>query len=450
MKTIQSLKGDIWIIKDNKAMPENGDREFTLNDNMQEMLTKSQVDETWANRLQLIANAELNDDKTAIYVADKNHFNWYREIPLDDPEFRTHNDYNSGFSLIYPDDTRLMISEDVAEPGAHYGPYHVILVQKDGPQGVVGYSEDLSEIPGILEKLKDRELTPLPRFSTLESMIIDLCDGYKAEIYALENHSMDIWDVSFPSEILSPSGEIVCVGTLQPNSMLTLQQSPEALQEYIDQNNDPSWKYGAERLKLKNEVISQFNSTEPFQPQDLDELKKEFQNLKENTPIVLKCANDKSEMLITWNTVKVWRGSNNWNISDEKFPSDHDLRHFEGDSIRLCKQKRFTISIRNTNGFATENETFDALNYDILFKVVKGKDALKEAFEDLQEWHHQNAQMTLYDKTAIFNILDDGKNKYCIAGDGVEILAEKTYSLPNLILYRDEKTKIKQTAPSLN
>lgn len=79
MKVVTSLLGDKWVIDENGAKPELGDRIFGANDNMIEMLEKSQTSEKWAQRLQQIAYAEINEDKTAIYAPDQKNFNWYRE-----------------------------------------------------------------------------------------------------------------------------------------------------------------------------------------------------------------------------------------------------------------------------------------------------------------------------------------------------------------------------------
>ncbi|MEG1347347.1 MAG: hypothetical protein RSD49_04780 [Hafnia sp.] len=405
MKIITSKLGDRWQITDTEAMPEGGDRKFGMNNNMIEMIENAQKSDRWAERLRIVANAELSEDKECIYVPDRDYFNWFRSVSLQDPEFRTHHDYESGFRLTYPDDTRLTISEGVEEPGAHYGPYYINGTGEDGKYGLVGFSEDLSDIPGILEKLKGSKLSPLPQFSALDSVIYQLSDGFKAEIHGIECHSMDIWTVSFKATITDPKNKIIFEDVLGLDEIIQCGYSSNDLQDVLSRYKN---EYQIQHLNDVNKALVLFNTLDAFNPESVSDLKNQLNILPKNTSLKLTCADQKTELLISSSVVKSWE-----RLSGEKAyigdsPTETELESLGVDSLRLRHLREYTVKAKDIGGASIETDVIKSLSIENLFSVVTDEAEFTKLFDKAQDSHNRCTQMTRLGRLAVLDTLNNG------------------------------------------
>jgi hypothetical protein len=380
MKTIKSVLGDTWIITNKQASPEGGDRTFGLNEDMQEMIDKSQQSEKWAKRLRLIAGAPLNDDKDCIYVPDKNYFNWYRTISLESPEFIP-DDYSSGAQLVYPEDTRLHISESVGEPGAHYGPYYIYGRDDEGRYGVVGFSEELSEVPGILEKLKGTEFDHLPVFSRIAGTVYDLDGGYQADTLAVSNHSMDIWTTDLHTTIVDAEGKIVFNGQLSPEEIITYRQSADALRAMLESNSE----HLASFIPRENERLEKFSSTPTYIPVDEDDLRNKLTSLPEHVGVKLVGTSRSVEFVVSSEIIKSWANPEGKLIEIPESPTKDFFKELNVEYLQLTGFRHYTILFKDVGGFLVDINWSNALPIDKLFGFVRVNTKEEDVLYDLQE-----------------------------------------------------------------
>lgn len=374
MKTIRSVIGDTWIITDKDATPKGGDRTFALNQNMQEMIDKAQQSEKWAKRLNLIGNAQLNEAKDCILVPDKNYFNFYRIISLNDPDF-VPDYYSSGAQLVYPEDTRLHISESVGEPGAHYGPYYIYGRDEDGKYGVVGFSEDLCDVPAILEKLKGTKFDHLPEFSNTIGTVYDLCGGFKADTLAVCNRGMDIWTTELHTTIVNADGKIVFVGQLTPDEIITYRKSGDALNAMLGSNSEHLASY----MPNENALLEKFAASPLFVPVSMHDLSVKLFGLPDNESVKLAVNSAPVELIISSEVVRIWCTPNDQKITIPESPTKDFFQGLDVEYLQLTKFRTFTILAKDLDGFAVDSSKSNSLPMDKLYDFLKERPATEAA-----------------------------------------------------------------------
>lgn len=382
MKTITSVLGDNWIVDNNKARPEFGDREFGMSADMQEMIENSQKSPKWAERLRYLASAQLNEDKDAVYVADRKHNSWFRSINLESPEFRFGElDYFGGFRLTYPDDTRLKIEEFITEPGNSAGPYFVMAKGEDGSIGIVGACDHESELAPILESLKDQPLDPLPQMSTYRGAIYDIADGYRAETSVRETQYNDSTHLSFNTTLLDPDGKIVLCASFPPAALIKIKDSGEYLQKILGDCADVRDKQIQSQLVDLNSRLVRFNTTATSSPSTIDDLNELLDSLPRNALLKLESASKEYELIVSWKQVKHWKEPSGKIIATDETPSEEVLEGISVDSLDLCYEREYSIETKQADGFTVHRYQAAAINRENLFGVVSDSALVAERNE---------------------------------------------------------------------
>ncbi|MDU8352893.1 hypothetical protein RYA05_13610 [Pseudomonas syringae pv. actinidiae] len=379
MKTVTSVLGDNWIVDNNKARPEFGDREFGMTPDMQEMIENAQKSPKWAERLKCLASAELNEDKDAIYVADRKHNNWFRSISLDSPEFRFgEQDYYGGFRLTYPGDTRLKIEEMIIEPGNSAGPYLVIAKGDDGVTGIVGACDFESELSPILESLANQPLFPLPPLSTYKGAVYEIADGYKAETSVSEMQHNDSNILSFNTTVVDPDGKIVLFADFPPAALLSIRDSGEYLQKILGDCADVRDREIQKQMVDLNSRLVKFNTTEVCSPVDAEGLNEALDNLPKNTPLKLMSANKDYEIILSWRQVKLWKEPSGKIVATGETPNEEILEGITVKSLDLCYEREYSVETKQSDGFTVLRHPAGPISRDNLFKILTDPSMLVE------------------------------------------------------------------------
>lgn len=419
MKTITSVLGDKWVINNGHAKAEFSDIEFAVNENMTEVLNNAQKSEKWANLLRTISKAELNADQDAVYMVDKKNNNWFREISLEDPNFRVnHNDYFWGYDLVWPEDTRLKISEICGDPGSEYGPYLIQTKRNDGTLGIVGYSEQEEDIPAILESLKDTELNPLPDFFEHKNVVFDLPDGYQAEVNKSIFLDNGIPDVSFPTAIIAPDKSVVMVATMYPDTLIGI-RTAEHLHKVLEDGASRRTNMHNDQLKEINDRLSTYHATDLYEPKNAFEFADTMLKLKKDTPLKVMTADKEHEILISWQQVKRWRHVNGKLIAQDEMPHVDDLKALGVDAVRLCVERVYTIQTKQTDGFLVIESRPTSINSDKLYSLVSDQDFLMSVIT------RQGENGTIHPVPAQEQIISTTMGGY----QGIEYLSDKNLSI---------------------
>lgn len=420
MKIITSLLGDRWVINDGKAKPELGAIEFSVNENMMEMLEHAQTSEKWAKRLRTLSTAELNADQDAIFVSDSKNNNWFREIFLDEPCFRVgESDYFNGYDLTWPDDTRLKINQVCACPGSSYGPYLIQCKREDGGLGLVGYCENEGDVLSALEALKNTELKPLPELVEHKNVLLDLPNGYKAEINKHVSYYNDVEHTSYPTAIIYPGNAIAMVATLYPDTLLSMRDDSAFMMNMLEQCDGRRSKQHADELKKLNNRLMNFNKTETCTPGDQLEFAQALKSLKKDTPIKFMTADNEQELLISWKQVKNWRTMDDVIVSDEELLDEDNLKAQGIDAVRLCFEREYTVQVKQADGFLVLEGTGKAINPERLYSIISDPEYLHQAITRTSE---NGEKFKLFAQEEILETIK-GNNK------DIDYTSEKTLTL---------------------
>lgn len=424
MKTITSILGDRWIIAEGLAKPELGTLEFAANKNMMEMLENAQKSEKWANRLRIISKSELNADQNAIYIPDQKNNNWFREIMLEDPCFRTgEHDYFNGYELTWPDDTRLKINECCASPGSYYGPYLIETKREDGSMGLVGYCESESEVLPLLESLKNQELNPLPDFFEHKNVVIDLPDGYKAEINKSVSYYNDTEDVIYPTAIIYPGEAIAVIATMYPDTLLSIRDSAEQLRKVIDECEGRRTKSNSDELKKLNNRLMNFRKADAASYSSQDEFFEAISKLKKDTKLKFLTADNTQEILISWQQVKRWRQMDGKVIPEEDLLHADDIKAKSTDSVRLCFEREYTVQVKQSDGYLVLEGRGKTIDREKLYALISDPFGVEKASTCVMD--NGNTHRTFVHEAILYNI-DGGYAN-------VEYTSEKTIKLQDAI-----------------
>lgn len=417
MKTVTSVLGDKWVIENGKATPEFGDRSFGVNQHMTEMLENSTKSEKWAKRLKYISTAELTEDKDAILVADSRNNGWLQTISLEDPQFRQDNYF--GYSLIYPDDRRLIITEGVGDPGSSYGPYYVTTKDEAGVHGIVGYSEREEDLPEILEKLAGTDLKPLPQMSETKYVQFDLADGFRAETSLLQTTYDDIADMSYVTTIVSPDNQIVANAHFSPDILIKMRDSGEYLNKILGDLADRRDEWVNQRLNDMNDRLNLFERTEVTKIKNLEQLEDKVKGIGKNGSLKLECADNESHIVISWQQVKKWRQMDGTVISVEENPSEEFLNKAGIEKLRLCYEREYLIDAKQQGGFTVSRQKAPSIDVDTLFAITQDR----TAFDDILKQDPENP--------AKYLVIEDIAGAAC--GTKIDYITDRTFPVAEYV-----------------
>lgn len=375
MRRVKTALGDIWHLEHDTAWPEHSRRVYGLTEIMQRIFKFCETDTRYAERLQIIANAQVTPDGNAFLIPDPDHEGFSRAVSFESPSFNwKQEDYSNGCILFNSDNPDYIIREIVADPGTAYGPYHIMKFNYDERMFTyLGTENDLEAASLQMDELIDKKVAPLPYIGYQESTFIGLPRGYRGEVIKEDSYELGIYEEKFRVHIIDRfDREVRELSTGSAAFLISLRDDSAVFEAAIDVEHKPSG------------ILDLFAKSEEFMPRRFAEFENHMQWMEDSKVVKLKTADDEYELLLSYfHKREVYRDSKGRLIS-VGVPSQSQLEGVEG-SVSFGTEQSYTAFIKRTNGVILTEVKNLALDLERLYDMITSEVEQEALIADAEE-----------------------------------------------------------------
>lgn len=373
MRRITTTLGDVWLVKEETASPINSDREYGLTEIMQRILKNSESNNRFAERLRIIANADVTQDGKAFLIPDVDHEGYSRPVSFRQPHFDwKSDDPHSGRVLFNTNNPDYIIREVVADPCASFGPYHLMKfdysLEKFTLVGTdVSSMEDAFE---LMKKVMAEKTTPLPSIREGETTLLSLPNGYSAEVLLTCDIHEVVYEEIFNVSIIDRFGRHA--GDFQTESasvLVSMRDDAGQLEELLEEAGPPKF----------DGILDMFAKAEVFYPRRFQDLDNCIDALESNRVVKLMTADDEYEVLLTWDMSKNIYRDQGGDFISEGTPSFLQLEGIIGD-VSYADEPFCEVYVKRVNGVKYDHVKYISLDVERLYDLITSVDAQDRLF----------------------------------------------------------------------
>jgi hypothetical protein len=402
----ETALGDRWSLDGRIATSLTSGKAYRSSEQMSEYLNISFTSEKAAQALRELDQANLDVGLTGQYllVPDAENPGWLRMVDPKNPAFDfSESDYFHGEFLLSDKDPSIAVSCLVSDPGSTCDGWHVMRFNHaDKAYTPIHYAETLDDCQKFIDAGVFPE--PLPAVNWHDSKIIDLHDGYKAELITANYINVGNSD-SVLVTIFDSSG----------SNDFKIRCSASTLIEMRD-DVDFFDKIKAQHKGEHSKEITVFNNAKEFVPTDEKHLTEKIRSMKANTPMKLLTADKLYEIVISWMPVQTIRGQNRELLAHGKeLPSSYDLDNCEDEKLVVGKEKGFHIMTKKVGGAIIEDAKRLTINIPCFYQILSSEPQLaklKDLAGEFQSNGGENPPLTAHEEVIYAMAREDEEVTY--------------------------------------
>jgi hypothetical protein len=383
--TIKTILGDEWIVLDGLATSSNTEKTIGYSEDIQSFLEKATTDVRYANRMRLIEEAPIGLNGKHFLLPDREHEGWLRPIDMDDPvlDWRGQDEV-LGPILMLAADHSISARLYVEEPGAYDDCWEISrYIPSEKMYGIIGVVKKYEDVQEYIQKGDFPD--PLPPLWTDVTRIIDLQDGYTAEILRSPQNDMDGGITQhFLMNIIDCNGNKVIDVLTGANTILKVRDSSAVMNAVIEQNqrDERELQMGNEYEKSQHKLLTAFKEIKISAPMGYEAFNNALSNLKPNDMLHLETPEKEYELLVTWRPVNSLRTLDGDVIyKGNEIPPVTLFQNWHLDSLVTGKEREYDVHVKRPEGsmiFSTEDIVIDR---DTLFKLITNQRFFEKTVE---------------------------------------------------------------------